>query len=72
MGTLDGVPDIIQFGTVFVRLVERNLHGSRKDRLMTNARHGHAGPRGKRSTRQRRPHAEDPTMNGGLKNKPRP
>lgn len=34
---------------------------------MTNARRRHAGPRGKRSTRQRSPHAEDPTMNGGLK-----
>lgn len=64
MGALDGVPDIIQFGTVLVRLVERNLHGFRKDRPMTDARRRHADPGGRRSPP---PARGDPTMNGGLK-----
>lgn len=64
MGALDGVPDIIQFGTVQVRLVERNLHGFRKDRPITDARRRHADP-----VREAFPASArgDPTMNGGLK-----
>ena len=33
-----------RFGTVLVRLVERNLHGFRKDRPITDARRRHADP----------------------------
>lgn len=31
MGAMNGVPNIIQLGTVLMRLVERNIHGSKRN-----------------------------------------